>query len=635
MMKSVRTSISFFAGCIGVLFLANSILQRHSSECSASDPDNGTASGAADAATAPLSELPLANSIVLPNANANPADAEISTGNWQSEEFAIAVQRQLEGLLELANHSQISVKELNRFVAESVDCSPFRPRELRPVFEVPGMTVYRPADDPPGNNGGLAVRSTRNAAQLSELLVQLRPSASPIHGKFKVVHVKLDDPRAVTHVLFHSDTHTVAKDAQANDELIQQNARWICEWDISNVDVPRLTSIDVRDYEEVKVTSDSRLFEDCTESVLTGNESYAAQLLHGTDHWRARLLADFDIGLHGHEGLAVADVNGDGREDLYVCQPGGLPNRLYLHQPDGTATDHSEASQLNWLDNTTGTLFVDLDNDGDQDAVLGLGESLTVCENNGTGRFDVAFRMELDRIPFSLAAADYDNDGLVDVFVCAYAAQGLPYAGGAGAPAPWHDANNGGANFLLRNIGQCQFRNVTAESGLDQNNRRFSFAAAWEDFDNDGDQDVYVANDFGRNCLYRNDGGVFTDVAAECGVEDMAAGMSVSWGDYDNDGWMDLYVGNMFSSAGKRIATQSQFHISSDSETRETILRHARGNSLFRNTGQSTFEDVSAPAGVTMGRWAWTSLFADWNNDGREDLIVANGFVTQGDTGDL
>ncbi len=84
-------------------------------------------------------------------------------------------------------------------------------------------------------------------------------------------------------------------------------------------------------------------------------------------------------------------------------------------------------------------------------------------------------------------------------------------------------------------------------------------AASWEDYDQDGDLDLYVANDFGRNNLYRNDDGQFVDVAAEAGVEDISAGMSVSWGDYNNDGQADLYVGNMFSSAGNRVTYQRQF----------------------------------------------------------------------------
>ena len=96
-----------------------------------------------------------------------------------------------------------------------------------------------------------------------------------------------------------------------------------------------------------------------------------------------------------------------------------------------------------------------------------------------------------------------------------------------------------------------------------------------------------------------------------------------------------LYVSNMFSSAGNRIAYQRQFQENADTETRAAFQRHARGNSLFLNSGDGSFRDVSVSAGVTMGRWAWGSRFVDINNDGWEDLFVANGFITQTDPGDL
>ena len=202
-------------------------------------------------------------------------------------------------------------------------------------------------------------------------------------------------------------------------------------------------------------------------------------------------------------------------------------------------------------------------------------------------------------------------------------------------PVPYHDANNGSPNVLFRNEGRFRFVDVTKRSGLDQNNRRYSFAAAWEDYDNDGDLDIYVANDFGRNNLYRNDGGRFKDVAVETGVEDVGAGMSVSWGDYDRDGRPDLYVGNMFSAAGNRIVFQSQFAAGHSDEDVALLRRTARGNTLLANSGEGRFLDRSELAGVTEGYWAWSSNFADLNNDGWLDLVVANGFLSGEVPGDL
>ena len=249
----------------------------------------------------------------------------------------------------------------------------------------------------------------------------------------------------------------------------------------------------------------------------------------------------------------------------------------------------------------------------------------------------------------SLSSVDYDGDGDLDIYVCGYKHDDLTEEAGAasiGASADfvYHDANNGAANILFRNDlaadGDWRFTDVTKEVGLDADNRRYSFAAAWEDFDNDGDQDLYVANDFGRNTLYRNDrsanGGLrFVNVAPRAGAEDSASGMSVTWGDYDRDGYMDVYIGNMFSAAGRRVTWQHRFKPDASPEVKRRLQRFARGNTLLKNHESGNFTDVSVPAGVTMGRWAWSSNFVDLNNDGWEDLVVANGYVTTDDTGDL
>ena len=110
---------------------------------------------------------------------------------------------------------------------------------------------------------------------------------------------------------------------------------------------------------------------------------------------------------------------------------------------------------------------------------------------------------------------------------------------------------------------------------------------------------------------------------------------SVTWSDFDRDGWLDVYVSNMWSAAGNRIAFQPRFKRGAPAEVKQRLQRFARGNTLLRNRGDGTFLDVSAPAGVEMGRWSWCSQFADINNDGWEDLLVANGYITGDDSGDL
>ncbi len=186
---------------------------------------------------------------------------------------------------------------------------------------------------------------------------------------------------------------------------------------------------------------------------------------------------------------------------------------------------------------------------------------------------------------------------------------------------------------MMRNNRDGTFRDVTAETGLNQNNTRYSFCCGWNDFNRDGWPDLYVVNDFGRKNLFRNNGnGTFTDIAPQAGVEDVGAGMSVCWFDYDNnnDGAEDLYVADMWTAAGERISEQDIFKKDAPEKTRALYRKHAMGNSLFRNTSENAgvFEDITQAAGVGIGRWAWSSDAWDFDHDGLPDLYIVNGMVS-------
>lgn len=419
----------------------------------------------------------------------------------------------------------------------------------------------------------------------------------------------------------------------------QINTTWLCQWAKAAGELS-LKSLSVIDYEEVK---SQPLLQDVTASVLGSTAAYQEQILRSTDHWRLRLPRDFGLDPAANHGLAIGDVNGDGLEDLYLCQQGGLPNRLFLQNADGTMRDFSEESQTNYLDYCAAALLVDLDNDGDKDLVISQDFKILFLDNlDGKGHFEIAFGSSTKSQSFSLSAADFDQDGKLDVYICGYnPSYSASRAGALGEPVPFHDANNGGANMLWRNFGNWQFEDVAEKVGLDEDNTRFSFAASWEDYDSDGDLDLYVANDFGRNCLYQNQGksanGLphFKNIAGELKIEDTSAGMSSNWGDFNRDGHMDLYVSNMFSSAGNRITFQKQFKTSTDAGVRSNYQRMARGNSLFSSDGKGGFSDISMESQTTMARWCWGSTFIDLNNDGWLDILAANGFITSEDTGDL
>ncbi len=409
----------------------------------------------------------------------------------------------------------------------------------------------------------------------------------------------------------------------------QRVGEWEIVWDRSPMEEFRVSKWSTLG--ETQSRSSSPVYFDIASAALGGNQSYAGQLLHGTDYWRTILDGACGIDVYGHNGVSIGDIDGDGFDDLYVCQPGGLPNRLYRNRGDGTFEDITESSGVGVLENTACALFVDVDNDGRQDLVVVRATGPMLFMNEGNGKF----RQKADAFQFATpplgtftgaAAADYDRDGWLDIYFSLY----IYYQGTDQYkyPSPYYDAENGPPNFLMRNSRNGTFRDVTTDTGLNKNNTRYSFCCGWSDFNGDGWPDLYVVNDFGRKNLYRNNGdGTFTDIAAELGVEDIGAGMSVCCFDYDNDSAQDLYVANMWTAAGERITAQDVFKKDAAPEVRAYYHQHAMGNSLFKNQG-ATFSDQTMHAGVGIGRWAWSSDTWDFDHDGFPDIYIANGMVT-------
>lgn len=380
-------------------------------------------------------------------------------------------------------------------------------------------------------------------------------------------------------------------------------------------------------------------FLDVTDAALGGTESYKSQMLRGVDHWRTVLDGACGIDIYSNNGVAAGDFDNDGFDDIYVCQPAGLPNRLYRNRGDGSFEDVTEQAGVAVLDNTACALFADFRNKGVQDLLIVCGSGPLLFLNQGDGTFVPkrdAFKFK--RPPqgtFTHAAlADYDRDGLLDIYFCTY-----QYYLGLDQyhyPVPYFDARNGPPNCLLHNEGDGTFVERTHESGLDADNDRYSFACAWGDSNSNGLPDLCVANDFGSTQLYRNSGdGTFKVASGEAHVEDVGAGMSACWADVNNDGNQDIYITSMWEAAGQRVSEQPQFHAAAPEAIRSLYRRHARGNALYRNQGDGTFKNVGHDAGVEMGRWSWSADFWDFDHDGFQDLCVTNGYITAQDKHDL
>jgi len=323
-----------------------------------------------------------------------------------------------------------------------------------------------------------------------------------------------------------------------------------------------------------------------------------------------------------HPSVAVVDIDSDGFDDIFVAMR-HTRNLLLRNNQDGTFEECASRYGLDKTANCSAAIFGDFDNDGDPDLFVGRPRHRGQYLVNESGKFEDRTKELIGSdLPFmisSISAADYNGDGLATQYLTeeeqtAFTKE-LPethvYLRRPGPP-----------NMLLVNTGNGAF-DVAKENEQIQLWRQ-SFQATWTDFDNDGDPDLYVANDYGSDNFLRNDfPNGFKDITRDSGIA-IGFGMGVSWNDYNNDGLIDLYVSNMFSKAGQRITADV-------SEIDPRFKKLATGNYLYRGNGEK-LELVSGTSPVSMqvakAGWAWGGQFVDFNNDGFTDIYSPNGYYT-------
>lgn len=357
-------------------------------------------------------------------------------------------------------------------------------------------------------------------------------------------------------------------------------------------------------------------------------------------------------------GVATGDVNNDGLTDVYFVSNQGK-NHLYLNKGNWQFEDITEAAGVEgYADWQTGVTMADVNGDGFLDIYVcavgnykGLEGANELYINNGDGTFiEKAADYGLDFTGFSTQAAffDYDKDGDLDMYLLNHAvhtsrsynrvaARGLRdnsagdrlYRNDSPSPSPSGKGAKNSPSPSGRGLGAARFTDVSQQAGIFGPAMGYGLGISVGDFNNDGWDDMYVGNDFHEDDYYylNNHDGTFSESLKNAFTHVSRYSMGNDAADVNNDGFLDIVTLDMYpedEKVEKSSAGEDPFDIYLYKLAYGFFYQYSR-NTLQLNMGGKKFSDVGAMAGVAATDWSWAPLLADFDNDGRKDLFVSNG----------
>ena len=315
-------------------------------------------------------------------------------------------------------------------------------------------------------------------------------------------------------------------------------------------------------------------------------------------------------------GSAIIDIDGDGKPEVFMGGGYNQPDMILAFE-GGAFVDVSSTKgkglSKDANDTTFGAAVIDADGNGRSDIFVARDSGITLYLNNASGfegkRLDIPFNTK--SVPLSIALTDLNHDGHVDMFVSTY----IKLAQVEGENI-FNKEGYGSTSLLLLNNGDNTFTDITAKAGMDYVHN--TFVAVFSDIDRDGDQDLVVAYDTGQVGTWRNNGDLTFEAAPNPSSDRYGYPMGVGLGDYNNDGRMDFFFSNVSSTPPRFLAKGDL--------TEDQIFHTPLW--LFRNDGGFKFTDVADETKTADYEFSWGVLLEDLNNDGREDILIAQNYVS-------